>query len=200
MSRSTKAPKSTCWWIRRIQMFFRTHFCESFEIESLWPILTAEHCQSLRKSKAFFASGHNFWLCCFGRYGFGKPITHRRVLVLCCPLATDMSLVGRFVQSTGANPKPSRHWWYSLKWDEIRVICPLQMTAEPLEQWFSNYFWSRTICVSRTVIMYHLAPEKVNVPNIIRSNVWKTRIDTNATWTKCLWEILMAVFRKQQGK
>jgi len=38
--------------------------------------------------------------------------------------------------------------------------------------------------------MYHLAPEKVNVPNIIRSKVWKTRIDTNATWTKWLWEIL----------
>jgi len=26
--------------------------------------------------------------------------------------------------------------------------------------------------------------------NIIRSEVWKTRIDTNATWRKCLWEII----------
>ena len=69
-----------------------------------------------------------------------------------------------------------------------------------LDQWFSNFFWSRTICGSRTVITYHLVPGKVNVPNIIRSKVWKTRIDTNATWTKWLWEILMAIFRKQQGK
>jgi len=59
-----------------------------------------------------------------------------------------------------------------------------------LHQWFSNIFWSRTICVSLTVITYHLVPGKVNVPNIVRSKVWKTRIDTNATWTKWLWEIL----------
>jgi len=38
------------------------------------------------------------------------------------------------------------------------------------------------------------------VPNIMRSKVWKTRTDTNATWTKWLWEILIANFRKQQGK
>ena len=61
-------------------------------------------------------------------------------------------------------------------------------------------FWSRIICGSRTVITNHLVPGKVNVPNIIRSKVWKTRIDTNATWKKWLWEILIAIFRKQQGK
>jgi len=33
----------------------------------------------------------------------------------------------------------------------------------------------------RNVITYHLVPGKVNVPNTIRSKVWKTRIDTNAT-------------------
>jgi len=59
-----------------------------------------------------------------------------------------------------------------------------------LNQWFSNVFWSRTICGSRTVTTYHLVPGKVNVPNIIRSKVGKTRIDTNATWTKWPWEIL----------
>ena len=69
-----------------------------------------------------------------------------------------------------------------------------------LNQWFWNFFWSRTICVSRTVITYHIVPGKVNVPNIIRSKVWKSRIDTYATWTEWLWEILMAIFRKQQGK
>ena len=73
-------------------------------------------------------------------------------------------------------------------------------TSIPLSQWFSNFFWSRTICVSRTVITYHLVPGKVNVPNIIRSKVWKTRIDTNPTWAKWLWEILMAIIRKQQEK
>jgi len=49
--------------------------------------------------------------------------------------------------------------------------CVFYEVAIRLEQWFSNFFWSRTICVSRTVIMHHLAPEKVNVPNIIRSKV-----------------------------
>ena len=77
---------------------------------------------------------------------------------------------------------------------------PVYSTAHALDQWFSNFFWSRIICVSRTVITYHLVPGKVNVPNIIRSKVWKTRIDANATWTKWLWQILMAIFRKQQGE
>jgi len=45
-----------------------------------------------------------------------------------------------------------------------------------LKQWFSNLFWSRTICGSRTVITYHLVPRKVNVPNIIRSKVWKPEL------------------------
>ena len=47
---------------------------------------------------------------------------------------------------------------------------------------------------------YHLIPRKVNVPNLIRSKIWKTRIDTNATWRKWLWESIMAIFRNQQGK
>jgi len=62
-------------------------------------------------------------------------------------------------------------------------------------QRFQNFFWSRTICGSRTITTYHLVPGKVNVPNIIRSKVWKTRNDTNATWRKWLWESIMAIFR-----
>jgi len=50
-----------------------------------------------------------------------------------------------------------------------------------LYQWFPNVFLSRTICGTRTVTMYHLAPGKLHLPNIIRSKVWKTGIDTNAT-------------------
>jgi len=68
-----------------------------------------------------------------------------------------------------------------------------------LEQWFPN-FWSRSNCGSRTVNTYHLVPGKVNVPNIIQSKVWKTRIDTNVTWRKWRWESIMAIFRNQQGK
>ena len=77
---------------------------------------------------------------------------------------------------------------------------PIASVAYHLTQWFSNFFWSRAICVSRTVITYHVVPGKVNVPNIIRSKVWKTRIDKNVTRTKRPWEILMDIFRKQQGK
>jgi len=69
-----------------------------------------------------------------------------------------------------------------------------------LSQWFPNLLGLRTICGSRTVSTYHFAPGKVNVPNIIRSNIWKTKIDTNATWRKWLWESVMAIFRNQQGK
>ena len=42
-----------------------------------------------------------------------------------------------------------------------------------LSQWFPNFFWSRTICGSYSVSTYHLVPGKVNVQNIIWSNVWK---------------------------
>jgi len=41
----------------------------------------------------------------------------------------------------------------------------------------------------------HLVPEKLNLPNIIRSNVWQTRLDANSAWTTWLWEIIMAIFR-----
>jgi len=34
----------------------------------------------------------------------------------------------------------------------------------------------------------------------MRSKVWKTRIDANATLRKWLWEIITAIFRNQQGK
>jgi len=60
-----------------------------------------------------------------------------------------------------------------------------------LRQWFPNVSWSRTICGSRTVNMYHLVPGKVNVPNITRSKLWKTRIDTNATCRQWLWESII---------
>ena len=93
---------------------------------------------------------------------------------------------------TGRRPRASKAGGASKEWNYYNL--------NAVTQWFSNFFWSRTICVSHTVITYHLVPGKVNVPNIMRSKVWKTRIDTNATWTKWLWEILMAIFRKQQGK
>jgi len=56
------------------------------------------------------------------------------------------------------------------------------------------------ICGFRAATTYHLVPGKHDVPNIIRSKVWKNRIDTNAAWAKWLWEIIMAIFRNQQGK
>ena len=57
-----------------------------------------------------------------------------------------------------------------------------------------NFFWSRTICGSRTVNTHHLVPGKLNMPNIIRSKVWKTRIDKISTWKKCVWEFV-AIFK-----
>jgi len=47
-------------------------------------------------------------------------------------------------------------------------------------QWFPNFFSSRTICGNHTVTTYYLALGKLNLPNIMRSKVWKTRIDTFA--------------------
>jgi len=49
------------------------------------------------------------------------------------------------------------------------------------EQWFPNFISSRTICGSRTVSTYHLVTGKLNLTNIIRSKVLKTRIDTIST-------------------
>jgi len=46
----------------------------------------------------------------------------------------------------------------------------------------------------------HFVPGKLFLPNIIRSKVWETRLDTNAAWTKCLQEIIMAIFRNYSGK
>jgi len=46
---------------------------------------------------------------------------------------------------------------------------PSLAMGDYLQQWFPNFFWSRTICGSRTVNTYHLVPGKANVPNIIRS-------------------------------
>jgi len=43
---------------------------------------------------------------------------------------------------------------------ESSLEIPAPEKRNPLEQWFSNFFWSRTICVSRTVIMYHLFQKK----------------------------------------
>jgi len=51
-----------------------------------------------------------------------------------------------------------------------------------LEQWFPNFFSSRTIRGTNTVTTYHPSPGKLNLPNIIWSKVQKTRIDTNAMW------------------
>jgi len=48
-------------------------------------------------------------------------------------------------------------------------------------EWFLIFFWSRTIRRSRTVITYHLVPGKLNLSNIIRSKVWRTRIDMAVT-------------------
>jgi len=50
-----------------------------------------------------------------------------------------------------------------------------------LDQWFLNFFSSRAICGTHTVTTHHLAPGKLNLPNTIRLNVWKTGIDTNVT-------------------
>jgi len=62
-------------------------------------------------------------------------------------------------------------------------------------QWFPSFFWSRTICGSRTVSTYHLVPGKVNVPNIIRSKVWKQlRHEKNGYKNFC------GHFQSQQGK
>jgi len=47
-------------------------------------------------------------------------------------------------------------------------------------------FWSRTICESGTVTTYHLVPGKLIQPNVIRSKVWQTRIDTSMAWTTWL--------------
>jgi len=64
---------------------------------------------------------------------------------------------------------------------------------------FPNLFSSRTICGTHTITTYHLSPGKLNLPNIIRSNVWKTRIDTNATWTKWLWKIVVTILKNNKG-
>ena len=109
---------------------------------------------------------------------------------------SDSSAVTKFF-----NPFPETDPKFFQIWNPLALfIFGSNRSLHGLVQWFSNCFWSRAICVSLTVITYHLVPGKVNVPNIIRSKVWKTRIDTNATWTKWLREILMAIFRKQQGK
>jgi len=42
-----------------------------------------------------------------------------------------------------------------------------------LSHWFPNFYWSRTICGSYRVSTYHLSPGKVNVQNIVWSEVWK---------------------------
>ena len=69
-----------------------------------------------------------------------------------------------------------------------------------LDQWFPNFFWSRTICGSRIFNTYHLVPGKVNVSNIIRSNVWKTIIDTNATWRNGCEKVLWSFLEIKEGR
>jgi len=59
----------------------------------------------------------------------------------------------------------------TFRWVRIIIVC----------QWFLNFSWSRTIFGSRTVTTYHLVPGQLNLPNMIRSKVWK--IYTN--WHKC---------------
>jgi len=49
--------------------------------------------------------------------------------------------------------------------------------ARSWEPWFPTLLWSHTNCGPRTVTTHHLTPGKLNIPNIIRSKVWKTRID-----------------------
>jgi len=61
-----------------------------------------------------------------------------------------------------------------------------------------RYFKVKPLSIRRD--KHYPVSGKVNVPNIIRSKVWKTRTDTNATWTKWSWEIILAVFQNQQGK
>ena len=50
----------------------------------------------------------------------------------------------------------------------------------------------------RTVTTYNLVSRKLVWSNFIRSKVWKTRIDTNAIRTKCLWETIMVIFNNNQ--
>jgi len=63
----------------------------------------------------------------------------------------------------------------------------------------SQTFDSVTICGSRTVTTYQLVPGKLNLPKNIRSKVWKTKINTKATGTKWMREIITAIFKNQQG-
>jgi len=51
-----------------------------------------------------------------------------------------------------------------------------------LVQRFRNFFWSRTICGPYIFTIHHLKhliAVKLILPNIIRSKVWQTRLDTN---------------------
>jgi len=50
-----------------------------------------------------------------------------------------------------------------------------------LDQWFPNFFSSRTTCGTHIVTTYHFAPGTLHLQNIIRLKVWKTGIDTNVT-------------------
>jgi len=74
--------------------------------------------------------------------------------------------------------------WKPLGYRDDRIVdfhypipsCFLKLYPYPiwfLFPWFPKFFWSRTTCGSHTVSTYHLVPGKVNVPNIIRSKVWK---------------------------
>jgi len=58
-----------------------------------------------------------------------------------------------------------------------------------INQWFSNFFWSRAVCGSCTVRTYHLVLEKFNLPNIIRSKVCKNQNWHNFEINKMSWRI-----------
>ena len=68
------------------------------------------------------------------------------------------------------------HGWFQTKLSKtfahvksltLKASAPLlHMLA--LDQWFPNFFSSHTICGTHTVTTCHLAPGKLNIPNIIR--------------------------------
>jgi len=68
-----------------------------------------------------------------------------------------------------------------------------------IDEWFPNFFWSRTICGTRTVIAHHLVPGKRILPKIICSKVCPTRLNTNSAWKEWLWEIIMIPYKTNRG-
>jgi len=59
-------------------------------------------------------------------------------------------------------------------------------------QRFPNLFWSRTICGSSIFTTYHLENTLLQEDSVYPISFDQTfgKPDTNAAWTKCLWEII----------